>query len=236
MSDSSPLVSFFLALFILLPAIVVIVLSEEKSVEELPPLWPSNFNATLAQVYSTNGTIQWGKFYYSYDESLPELSRSRYDFYTGYIEPFDLSEARIHHTMYLINTTVWFYYPEINECFLRSTTTPSVAPDWLSSYQLRSFENFRGIYAQYWFLPEDPTLQYINRAEKPDRLPMRSTYQLFNESTATDFYDVVVGDQDPLLWELPELCLQNVTLPITTPQIQLQQMQFALVSTTWINQ
>mmetsp|Transcript_16886 Transcript_16886/g.25228 ORF Transcript_16886/g.25228 Transcript_16886/m.25228 type:complete len:228 (+) Transcript_16886:20-703(+) len=176
-----------------------------------PPIWPFEFNATLAKVQPFNQTIQWAKLYYDVAHN-----RSRFDFFTNYITPYT-DQVETYYIIYFLDTSIWFYYPLDDECYLRASNIPSVSPYWLQSFKFKSTLLFRGVYAQHWVLPEDPFLQYFNRAEGPHRLGLRSTNQA-NDPGATDYYDIQLGPQKDELWNIPKLCLQNISIPTMTPQ------------------
>ena len=60
-----------------------------------------------------------------------------------------------------------------------------------------------GVPADFFQLDADPSLTYWQRSA--DRIPLRSTNQA-NDPGATDYFDVLIGPQDPALFTIPEFC------------------------------
>ena len=167
-----------------------------------PPVWPLQWNATLIKIGNETDpqTPQWTKFYYDWTAS--EGGSSRFDLYPGYL-PLNL-QWEPNFTILFGNFSIYHVYPLESRCEIRSCSLPSISPKWLSSTTYQGTYLFRGLPADlFMFGPELDYIQYWQRHTDP--VPMRSTNQA-NDPGATDYVDVVLGPQNPALFQAPSYC------------------------------
>lgn len=170
------------------------------------PLWPTAFNATLAKINPRSSEIVWTKLYY--DFSIPA---SRFDFYNGYVEQDDRASWALNCTIYFYHTTIWYVQPSMKRCLLRATDIPSIPPDFLRRMgaKFTGYMPFRAIPAQRWEFPDPAnsthTMVYFASDDAGGALPLRSPNQA-NDPGDTDFFDVMVGPQDPDVFTVPDYC------------------------------
>lgn len=176
------------------------------------PIFPTGFNATLAKVAFPLDVepIQWTKLYY--DFSVPG---SKFDFYNSYVNE---------HASWTLNCTilfaqdlsVWFIFPDIQRCHLRSKDLITFSPDFFVKLgaKFTGEKMVRGMLCDEWSAPDPDDPSHIMKyyARKSDGLPVRSPNQI-NDPGATDFMDIMVGSQDPELFEVPDYCYN---MPPTT--------------------
>jgi len=192
-------VGTFLAL-LSLTAIVAAVLDPLK-----PPVWPFEWNATLAKINPNNNHIQWTKFYYDYKNRV-----SRFDFYDDYFNTEDQWGTLNCSILFTADKDIWFVFPDIQACALDHKGIPTISPWWLSNATYNETTMFRGMWCHHWDLPTDlGVIEYWARADTI-YTPVRSTNQA-NDPGATDYLDVVLGPQDPSLFVLPSYCSNVIT-------------------------
>lgn len=75
---------------------------------------------------------------------------------------------------------------------------------------------FRGQWAHRWDLDAGPGNKVVYYASDQTGLPLRSTNQ-GKDPGATDYFDVVVGQQKSELFQLPKSCEQPVEEVICPP-------------------
>jgi len=107
-----------------------------------------------------------------------------------------------------VNNDIWMTFPAAKGCFLDHTGIPTISPWWLQTGVYQGSHYFRGMWCDKWTL-EELGIDYWARAG--DYTPVRSTNQA-EDPGATDYFDVVLGPQNPALFVLPAYCSNPVKM------------------------
>ncbi|ELR21112.1 uncharacterized protein ACA1_282980 [Acanthamoeba castellanii str. Neff] len=170
--------------------------TEPDGQNKTAPVWPFQWNATQAKINPFNSHIWWAKFYYDWPHGW-----TRTDFMNGYYSTED--KWSLNCSVVFANNQVWFTFPEEQGCYLDHDGLGTISPWWLQTGVYKGSDNFRGLYADRWTLPE-LGIDYFARSDSI-HTPLRSTNQA-EDPGATDYLDVVLGPQDPALFKLPTYC------------------------------
>eukprot|EP00164_Ancoracysta_twista_P018777 GFYU01032672.1.p1 GENE.GFYU01032672.1~~GFYU01032672.1.p1 ORF type:complete len:271 (+),score=81.10 GFYU01032672.1:87-899(+) len=174
------------------------------------PRWPDTFSATLAKVNPNDDNIVWTKLYY--DWTFSKGGAARFDFYNKYVD--NDANWSLNCTVTFVDSNIWFIFPGEKACKHRSSSLPSINPNWISLLGARfnGYKAFRGMMSEEWHMPDpdEPsyTMRYFASAKSND-IPLRSPNQI-NDPGNTDFFDVNKDDPiDTELFAVPDYCQTN---------------------------
>ncbi|KAF0981567.1 hypothetical protein FDP41_012224 [Naegleria fowleri] len=142
--------------------------------------------------------------YYDYKNKL-----GRFDFFDNYYD-MNNSWGSINMTILWIDTVVWFVYPKVKQCTLRSKNLPLISPDWLKMTHYVGRTLFREMYSDVWQFPNVDDLdgmRYYHKvgSSSETKIPLRSTNQI-NDPGATDYFDFTIGPSHVNLYQIPKFC------------------------------
>lgn len=206
--------------------VLLILLLETRVLAKHPPptnIWPAAFNATLFKIGTdadpSVSHVWWTKFYF---QDLPGASYSRFDFYNHYLnfqEQWEPVCSIIFHAkdFYVMDTDTGSGQAsgEWGRC-QRRPGVGNLSRFWLQESKYQGSMEFRGQWAHRWDLDAGPGNKVVYYASDQTGLPLRSTNQ-GKDPGATDYFDVVVGQQKSELFQLPKSCEQPVEEVICPP-------------------
>eukprot|EP00761_Pharyngomonas_kirbyi_P004484 gb/GECH01004489.1/.p1 GENE.gb/GECH01004489.1/~~gb/GECH01004489.1/.p1 ORF type:complete len:240 (+),score=37.15 gb/GECH01004489.1/:1-720(+) len=169
------------------------------------PVWPFQFNTTLAKTNPKNHDIQWTKLFYDYKNQ-----RTKFVFYDYYYDT-NGNWGPENFVIYFINSIIYYVWPKTQTCKIRAKDIPTISPWWLQDTVYNGTVNFRGLYSELWVFPEGSGsltgIQYYNRfaTDNKNKIPLRSTNQK-NDPGQTDYFDFVEGPQNKELFVVPHYC------------------------------
>jgi hypothetical protein len=177
----------------------------------ISPVWPNQFNATLAKVNPFDSTIIWTKLFYDWTKPA-----SRFDFYNSYVHSETADWTLNCSIIFAANAQIWHVYPQEKKCHFRANDIPSVSPNFvgLLNGTFKGHTIFRGVAAELWEFPDPEESSFIMKyyAKASDNtIPLRSPNQ-FNDRGDTDFFDVQLGPQNEAQFKVPEYCMDKANL------------------------
>ncbi|KAL6075639.1 Proteophosphoglycan ppg4 [Balamuthia mandrillaris] len=163
------------------------------------PVWPFEWNATLIKINPVTKWIWWNKLYYDYPNNL-----ARFDFYPTYYSTNETWNLTC--SILFRDNKIYMFDPSKEACAITTRGIGVISPWWLKSATYKGTVLFKGMYCERWRL-EELAIDYIARVDDI-RTPVRS-YNQVEDPGATDYVDVVLGPQNPSLFELPSYCSEN---------------------------
>lgn len=200
---------------ILLLQLCLLQLAASTSSPKQTPIWPDSFSATLLKLVGSAeapSASNWAKLYYSWPNRF-----ARFDFFNSYPElvnsqpdcsiimgGFQDTETQ------KVKQQIWAIFPADEGCSLAHDGLGTLSPKWVSGGKFNQSTKFRGIDAHEYLLdiPGEPgPMQYWVQAD--NGAPLRTTNQA-NDPGMTDYFDVLLVEQEKTLFELPPICKKRV--------------------------